>query len=52
MAPVSEPDAEGRVQYMADMPCTRTGLAGYTVRVLPRHPSMPDAREMGLIRWA
>ena len=52
MAPVGNADPQGRVQYTADMPCTRTGLAGYTVRVLPRHPAMPDAREMGLIRWA
>jgi len=52
MNPVSEADGEGRVQYTADMPCSRTGLAGYTVRVLPRHAAMPDPREMGLIRWA
>jgi len=52
MAPLAEPDAEGRVRYAADMPCERTGLAGYTVRVLPRHQAMPDPRDMGLIRWA
>jgi starch phosphorylase len=43
---------EGRFRYLAEMPCSRTGLAGYTVRVLPRHAAMPDGREMGLVRWA
>jgi len=47
-----DPDGEGRVAYAADMPCRRTGLSGYTVRILPRHADMPDPREMGLIRWA
>jgi glycogen phosphorylase len=41
-----------RVKYTTEMPCTRTGMAGYTVRILPRHESMPEPRDMGLIRWA
>ncbi len=52
MSPLGEPDHEGRVRYAAEMPCETSGLAGYTVRILPRHQGMPDAREMGLIRWA
>jgi starch phosphorylase len=52
MAAQGNPDAEGRVHFVADMPCGRTGLAGYTVRVLPRHEALPDSRELGLIRWA
>ena len=52
MNPLGEPDNEGRVSYAADMPCEMSGLAGYTVRILPRHQAMPDGREMGLIRWA
>jgi starch phosphorylase len=52
MNPEGDPDAEGRVGYAADMPCARSGLAGYTVRILPRHQAMPDGREMGLVRWA
>ena len=52
MIPQGEPDEEGRVRYLADLSCERSGLAGYTVRVLPRHRWLPDPREMGLIRWA
>ena len=52
MAPAGEADGAGRVRYLADMPLQRTGLSGYTVRILPHHPDMPDARNMGLIRWA
>jgi starch phosphorylase len=52
MQPADAADGGGRMRYAAEMPCDRTGLAGYTVRILPRHSSLPDAREMGLIRWA
>ncbi len=45
-------DAEGRGNYAAEVPSGRTGLSGYTVRILPRHNAMPDPREMGLIKWA
>jgi starch phosphorylase len=47
-----EPDEQGRMRYVVDMPCERTGLAGYTVRVLPRHKALGDPRDMGLVRWA
>jgi len=52
MAPMEGSDADGRLRYWADMPCQQAGMAGYTVRVLPRHRAMPDGREMGLVRWA
>ena len=52
MTSQGEPDAQGRLHYTADILCGHSGLAGYTVRVLPRHDALPDAREMGLIRWA
>jgi len=52
MALLGGADPDGRAHYGADMPCERSGLAGYTVRILPRHEAMPDGREMGLIRWA
>jgi starch phosphorylase len=52
MTPLGNVDGDGRVHYAAEMPCERTGLAGYTVRILPRNPALPDGREMGLIRWA
>ena len=40
-----------RIRYAVRMPCTRSGMTGYTVRVMPQHPRLGDAREMGLIRW-
>ena len=44
-------EGEGRIRYRAEMPCTRSGMTGYTVRVMPRHPQLTDTRDMGLIRW-
>jgi starch phosphorylase len=41
----------GRARYAVQMPCGRSGLTGYTVRVLPRHPLLGDSREMGMVRW-
>ena len=43
---------DGQVKYAADMPCTRSGRTGYTVRVLPRHPDIAEPLDMGLLRWA
>ena len=40
-----------KVKYTVAMPCTRSGMTGYTVRVLPQHPAVSDPREMGLVRW-
>jgi starch phosphorylase len=52
MEPVDQADGQGRMKYVAEIPCGRTGLAGYTVRIMPRHPVLGDSREMGLVRWA
>ena len=41
-----------RVHYSVHVPCTRSGKSGYTVRILPSHAMLPDAREMAMIRWA
>ncbi len=49
---VQETDKDGKVKYAADMPCTRSGRTGYTVRVLPRHPDIAEPLDMGLLRWA
>jgi starch phosphorylase len=43
---------DGKVRYQADMPCTRSGRTGYTVRVRPRHPDVAEPLDMGLLRWA
>ncbi len=47
----AEAGDNGRVRYTVQMPCTRSGMTGYTVRVMPQHETLPDARDMGLIRW-
>ena len=52
MDPAGQADGQGRMKYAAEIPCRRTGLAGYTVRILPRHPALSDSRDMGLVRWA
>jgi starch phosphorylase len=41
-----------KVRYQGAMPCSRSGMTGYTVRVLPRHGTLGDPRDMGLVRWA
>ncbi len=38
--------------YQAAAPCVKSGLHGYTVRVLPRHPDLGAYFLPGLIAWA
>ncbi|MDY7009566.1 MAG: alpha-glucan family phosphorylase [Planctomycetota bacterium] len=52
MIPQGQHDSKGCIDYVTEVPSGRTGQAGYTVRILPRHSAMPDPREMGLIKWA
>ena len=44
--------SDGRAQYQCNMPCTRSGLCGYTVRVLPCHALLPRPLDLAMIRWA
>ena len=41
-------DGPARARYAVQMPCLRSGMTGYTVRVMPQHPGLADARDMGL----
>jgi starch phosphorylase len=51
--PMERVEGDGRkVKYNALMPCEHSGMSGYTVRVLPRHDSLRDPRDMALVRWA
>jgi glycogen phosphorylase len=51
MAPASDA-AGGPITYHGEIPCRRSGLRGYTVRVTPRNSRFPLNRfETGLIRW-
>ncbi|HUT60635.1 MAG TPA: alpha-glucan family phosphorylase [Phycisphaerae bacterium] len=45
-------EGDHRARYAVGMPCERSGLTGYTVRVLPQHATLGDGREMAMIRWA
>jgi len=36
----------------ATVPCSRSGLHGYTVRVMPFHPDEARSMMPGLIAWA
>jgi len=51
--PMRQVDGDGqRIRYAVEMPCTRSGQTGYTVRVLPHHANLPDDKDLALIRWA
>jgi starch phosphorylase len=46
-------DEQGRILYVAEsVACCRSGLHGFTVRVLPFHPDLSGAFLPGLITWA
>ncbi len=51
MMPTGDP-GKGIVAFTGDIPCRRSGLRGFTVRITPRNPRFPLNRfETGLIRW-
>jgi len=45
-------EGDSRFRYACDMPCTRSGLTGYTIRVMPRHDLLSGPLDMAMIRWA
>lgn len=43
----------GRCMFIVDaIPCRRSGLFGYTVRILPQHPDLVTPYLRGIILWA
>ncbi len=47
-----EGSQNGRVEYVGEIPCRRSGQRGFTVRITPRNPSFPlDRFDTGLIHW-
>jgi len=36
-------------RFQAEVPLTRAGSLGYTVRAVPRHPMLASGAEMGLV---
>lgn len=43
------PAEDGRLRYAGEVPLSRSGAFGYSVRVVPRHPMLAGRAEMGLI---
>jgi starch phosphorylase len=41
----------GRHRFEGEVSLDRTGPIGYTVRVLPHHPLLASAAELGLVAW-
>ncbi|HEY9372380.1 alpha-glucan family phosphorylase [Streptomyces sp.] len=48
LKPTGTPDLEGRRLYEGPLVLDRTGPFGCTVRVLPSHPLLPSATDLGL----
>ncbi|MGW6568735.1 alpha-glucan family phosphorylase [Streptomyces sp. NPDC054975] len=49
LKPSGGPDLEGRLLYEGSLVLDRTGCFGCTVRVLPAHPLLASAAELGLV---
>jgi starch phosphorylase len=41
----------GRHRYVGSIPCQRSGMQGFTVRVRPSHPEACELMTTGLVRW-
>ncbi|HLY18958.1 MAG TPA: alpha-glucan family phosphorylase [Bryobacteraceae bacterium] len=52
MRHTASPGDSRHIFEAAGVPCTRSGLQGYTVRVLPHHPALAARFLPGLIAWA
>jgi starch phosphorylase len=42
---------EGRHRYTGSIPCQRSGMQGFTVRVRPFHPEACELMSTGLVTW-
>jgi starch phosphorylase len=45
-------DLPGHYRYTGQFVCEKAGRYGFTVRVVPHHPDVPNPAEMGCIAWA
>jgi starch phosphorylase len=46
------PSEDGHLRYTATFRCERTGRYGVTVRIVPAHPNLVHAVELGCVAWA
>ena len=44
-------DSSRTMLFAGSVPCRSSGQFGFTVRVLPKHPNLPNALEPGLVTW-
>ena len=42
---------DGRHRYAGSIPCQRSGMQGFTVRVRPSHPEACELMSTGLVAW-
>ncbi|MFQ5855554.1 MAG: alpha-glucan family phosphorylase [Anaerolineae bacterium] len=52
MQPIGPDEEGGHLFEVSAVPCRKSGLHGYTVRVLPHHPDLTTLFLPGLILWA
>jgi starch phosphorylase len=52
MLPVQKEDGSSYIYEATAAPCCKSGLHGYTVRVLPNHPDLRTPFVPALIKWA
>ena len=46
-------NSKGKVfHYEGSISCNKTGMFGYTLRILPAHETLINSFELGLIKWA
>jgi starch phosphorylase len=50
MEPVGK-GSEGQHVFSGNIPCQRSGLCGFSVRVIPQHPDLANKYDTGLICW-
>ena len=47
----SASNGDGNYAFEGAISCRNSGLHGYSIRVLPRHPDLSNPHELGLILW-
>ncbi len=51
LLPTGQPDGSRSLVFAGSVACKASGQFGYSVRVLPKHPNLPNLFEPGLVTW-
>ena len=51
LSPNGAVDGSRGVTFLGSVPCKASGQFGFSVRVLPKHPNLPNPFEPGLVTW-